>query len=715
MDPGTQSVGVSDNATGSGSANFYSKDADVTNGTGTTGVRTLVFSAPVTRALSNNTITICSGGTGPSCSGGTAANMAATFFYSNGIVSPSPKDLCHTATGSGITKNTTVLSSGTTATSCTSSTPATTSQADELLVGALGLDDHGGNLAPGNSFTNLATSQNGGGASHTFQVQPSYLVVKATGQYAATWTYNQDSSRRWAAAIVTYKIVFPTISSIAMDPADITTSPSTTNKNSVNFNVTFSEAVFGVDDQDFALDSTNTTVSGASITSVTPNDNIHYTVAVNTGTGNGTIQLNYHEGDTDYHMDINNIPLGGSDYVANGVGTYSFTGPTYTVSKSVATSTTVSSSNISPTYGDSVTFTAKVHAVSGSTAPSGSVTFTIDGTAGAPVILGACSPTSTTDACASTSTSSLTVGGSAHNVAADYTHTGSFTDSSGSLSGGQTVGQATQTITFNAFSGKTYGDGPFGLSATGGDSGNAVTFSSTTTGVCTASGTNGSTVTIVAAGSCSIKASQAGNANYSAAPDVTRSFSVAAKNLTASIINNPTKIYDGNSSATLTSANFSLSGLVGSDNFTVTKAAGTYNSKDVATATTVTASLALGDFTALGSTVATNYTLPTTASGAGTITTAPLTATLTAADKTYDGTTTEPNASMSCSLLRGQQRRVQHLAGCDGEPGDGDGNDERGLGGQLHAGRGGDDDEFNQRHRHRAHHDGAVDGHPDGQ
>src|SRR5439155_9406062 len=386
MDPGTQSVGVSDNATGSGSDNCYSKDDDVTNGTGTTGVRTLVFSAPVTRALSNNTITICSGGTPPSCSGGTAANMAATFFYSNGIVSPSPKDLCHTATGSGITKNTTVLSSGTTATSWTSSTPATTSQADELLVGALGLDDHGGNLAPGNSFTNLATSQNGGGASHTFQVQPSYLVVKATGQYAATWTYNQDSSRRWAAAIVTYKIVFPTIFSIAMDPADITTSPSTTNKNSVNFNVTFSEAVFGVDDQDFALDSTNTTVSGASITSVTPNDNIHYTVAVNTGTGNGTIQLNYHEGDTDYHMDINNIPLGGSDYVANGVGTYSFTGPTYTVSKSVATSTTVSSSNISPTYGDSVTFTAKVHAVSGATAPSGSVTFTIDGTAGAPVI-----------------------------------------------------------------------------------------------------------------------------------------------------------------------------------------------------------------------------------------------------------------------------------------------------------------------------------------
>ncbi|MGA7499964.1 MAG: hypothetical protein WBX00_24805, partial [Isosphaeraceae bacterium] len=46
----------------------------------------------------------------------------------------------------------------------------------------------------------------------------------------------------------------------------------------------------------------------------------------------------------------------------------------------------------------------------------------------------------------------------------------------------------------------------------------------------------------------------------------------------------------------------------------------TYNSQDVTTATTVTASLAAGDFTAGSGTLASNYTLPTTASGAGTIT-----------------------------------------------------------------------------------------------
>src|SRR5207237_403377 len=212
MDGGTQTVTVSDN--GSGGSNSYTKDADVTNGSGTTGIRTLVFSAPVTHALSGGTISISSS---------TSVNMAATSFYFNGIVSPAPKELCHTAAG-----NSTTPSSGITATTCTGITPATTSQADELLVGAVGMDSKQGNLTAGNSFTNLTNSQDGGSASNQLQLQPAYLVVDAAGQYAATWTYNKPAAP-WAAAVVTYKIVFPTISSIVMAPASITTLPSTTN------------------------------------------------------------------------------------------------------------------------------------------------------------------------------------------------------------------------------------------------------------------------------------------------------------------------------------------------------------------------------------------------------------------------------------------------------------------------------------------------------
>ncbi|HEV8553537.1 MAG TPA: FG-GAP-like repeat-containing protein [Casimicrobiaceae bacterium] len=91
-----------------------------------------------------------------------------------------------------------------------------------------------------------------------------------------------------------------------------------------------------------------------------------------------------------------------------------------------------------------------------------------------------------------------------------------------------TVAKASQTITFGALSGKTYGAAPFTVSATA-SSGLAVTFSSLTTPVCTVSGT---TVTIVGGGTCTIQAAQAGNGNYNAAPNVSQSFTVAKANQT---------------------------------------------------------------------------------------------------------------------------------------------------------------------------------------
>ncbi len=63
-------------------------------------------------------------------------------------------------------------------------------------------------------------------------------------------------------------------------------------------------------------------------------------------------------------------------------------------------------------------------------------------------------------------------------------------------------------------------------SATGGASGNAVTFTSTTTGVCTVSGTNGSTITGKAAGICTLAADQVGNDNFNAATTVKQSITI---------------------------------------------------------------------------------------------------------------------------------------------------------------------------------------------
>jgi hypothetical protein len=81
-----------------------------------------------------------------------------------------------------------------------------------------------------------------------------------------------------------------------------------------------------------------------------------------------------------------------------------------------------------------------------------------------------------------------------------------------------------QSITFGAIPSKSKGDA-FTLSATGGGSGLPVTYESLDPLIATV---NGSTVTVVGTGTARIKASQAGNTTYSAATDVTQSFTAYA-------------------------------------------------------------------------------------------------------------------------------------------------------------------------------------------
>ena len=109
--------------------------------------------------------------------------------------------------------------------------------------------------------------------------------------------------------------------------------------------------------------------------------------------------------------------------------------------------------------------------------------------------------------------------------------------------------------------------------------------------------------------------------------------------LTASIIGNPSKVYDGSDAATLTDANFQLDGFFGSDGATVGQTSGTYASANASLTNTVTATLADTDFSATGDTMLTDYILPVSASGNGIITRAGLTAVIAGSPfKTYDGT-----------------------------------------------------------------------------
>ena len=92
------------------------------------------------------------------------------------------------------------------------------------------------------------------------------------------------------------------------------------------------------------------------------------------------------------------------------------------------------------------------------------------------------------------------------------------------LSGEASATPEPQSISFGALANRTVGTAPFTVSATA-SSGLAVSFNSKTTSVCTVSG---SQVTLVAVGTCTIQATQAGNINYAAATPVNQSFQVTS-------------------------------------------------------------------------------------------------------------------------------------------------------------------------------------------
>src|SRR5213079_580373 len=88
------------------------------------------------------------------------------------------------------------------------------------------------------------------------------------------------------------------------------------------------------------------------------------------------------------------------------------------------------------------------------------------------------------------------------------------------------IAKANQTITFNALANKTFGDADFNVSATASSD---LPVSFTATGNCTIAG---NTVHLTGARSCTITASQAGNANFNAATDVPQTFNIAKANQT---------------------------------------------------------------------------------------------------------------------------------------------------------------------------------------
>jgi hypothetical protein len=140
-----------------------------------------------------------------------------------------------------------------------------------------------------------------------------------------------------------------------------------------------------------------------------------------------------------------------------------------------------------------------------------------------------------------TSSTAPSTGTASYSVTFTPTDTTDYNTATGSVS--VTVNQALQTVTFaQPTSPVTYGSAnTVALSATGGASGNAVTFS-----VASGPGSiSGSTLTITGTGTIVINANQAGSTNYSAATQVQRSLAVtkASSTLTGPAAQ-PVKVVD---------------------------------------------------------------------------------------------------------------------------------------------------------------------------
>jgi filamentous hemagglutinin family protein len=281
----------------------------------------------------------------------------------------------------------------------------------------------------------------------------------------------------------------------------------------------------------------------------------------------------------------------------------------------------VTANNATKTYGDTNP--------SLSAAVSGFVNGETLGTSGV-IGAGAASTTATVLTGAGTATITASVGTLAAN---NYDFT-AFNN------GTLTINKANATVT--ASSGTTTYSGVAqsvsGFTATGLVNGEtASVLSGVTAG---ATGTNAGTYTSTASGS---------DSNYNLT-FVNGAFTINKAPLSV-VLSSQTKVYDGTNSATIANGSYTLTGFISGEGGTVAHTQGSYNSANVVSASTVTASLVAGDFTANNGTLLSNYVLPTSASGTGSITPARLSVTGT---KTYDGLNSFDATALSVAGVNGE-------------------------------------------------------------
>ncbi len=301
-----------------------------------------------------------------------------------------------------------------------------------------------------------------------------------------------------------------------------------------------------------------------------------------------------------------------------------------------AVTTTTLTAPATATGGNSVTLTATVASTAGT--PGGMVTFYSGTTA-----LG----TGTLSAGGVATLSTTTLGVGTDSLTASYPATGNFAASTSSANG-ITVSAPSQTITFPAISAKVYGSAPFAVSAT---SSLGATYPVTITVQSGPATIAGGMVTVNAVGTVVLLATQAGDAQHSAAT-ATQGFQVTPAPLTVSAANASRTFGAANPTFTGT-----VTGAVGSDTFTETFSTtatstsnvGTYPIVPAITGPTAnyTVTITNGTLTVSGAATTTAVTAPTSAISGASVT---LTATVTSSAGTPAGSVTFTSGATSLGM-----------------------------------------------------------------
>jgi DNA-binding beta-propeller fold protein YncE len=216
-----------------------------------------------------------------------------------------------------------------------------------------------------------------------------------------------------------------------------------------------------------------------------------------------------------------------------------------------ATATTVASTMNPSRPNQQVSYTATVTVEPAGT-PTGRVRF-LDG---ASTIAG-CAEQPLTANSPYRATCDVTYGApGSHSITARYLGDGAYPSSTSSVLT-QTIARGSQSIVFEGLpAGKRLDEGPIIVKAKA-SSGLPVTFASETTSVCTTSGGSGEKVTFLTIGTCTIKATQAGNEEWSSATEE-QSFAITKGNQTITFAKPPGKNLDEESTILTATASSGL-------------------------------------------------------------------------------------------------------------------------------------------------------------